>query len=494
MASRRGDGDEKTGERAGKPEPGDYRERQELIERLLKDLEDVRNNPENYPDDPIDLGALETVEDDEVSVKKMCKLLTMESKDATPGGRKRLLAEGVLLARLSFLMAPEEVSEDFGWLVNASVTDIARRFETLDLRAQKPYKRDEDPEIDKQNAFNIYNSTAHHQRVVLELLPLLWVKGLCMFKEFKCDWNDKKFFLRAFVAMPALLHFDYCQGAAKKLMNDARQGANRAPIKVNKGWMCDMVLGDLYIRVVPQSEWKRRVVYQPVDKKQPKPYIDDYETVYEIVRPHLNTSSGNENYMAHLTYYGESDTKGVLLSGDQGRSLFSIHQLTLSVARHYLMDITLKCHHVKYPGMGILNGSLGDEPWSDVAYWSKFECSTLDGRDESLIEGGVSTNLFGVGAAMSEKKREENAEGLNNEEISRLCDGDHLFGRSKHTNGITRVMGCSHRENLVRSHVRGRFGDWLLPGRKGFCVLHKKKKHKQTQNDNSVPVGHRSRF
>lgn len=94
-----------------------------------------------------------------------------------------------------------------------------------------------------------------------------------------------------------------------------------------------MVLGDLYIRVVPQSEWKRRVVYQPVDKKQPKPYIDDYETVYEIVRPHLNTSSGNENYMAHLTYYGESDTKGVLLSGDQGRSLFSIHQLTLSVAR-----------------------------------------------------------------------------------------------------------------------------------------------------------------
>lgn len=158
------------------------------------------------------------------------------------------------------------------------------------------------------------------------------------------------------------------------------------------------------------------------------------------------------------------------------------------------MDITLKCHHVKYPGMGILNGSLGDEPWSDVAYWSKFECSTLDGRDESLIEGGVSTNLFGVGAAMSEKKREENAEGLNNEEISRLCDGDHLFGRSKHTNGITRVMGCSHRENLVRSHVRGRFGDWLLPGRKGFCVLHKKKKHKQTQNDNSVPVGHRSRF
>ena len=145
------------------------------------------------------------------------------------------MAEGNLLVRLSFLLAPEGVSEDFGWLSNASASEIARRFKELDLGTKHRYEKDEDPQIDEQNAFNIYYTETEHQKVVLKMLALMWVKGLCMFKEFECDWNDQKFFLRAFVALPAKLHFDYCQGVAKKVLNDASLGKNRAPVDVDKG-------------------------------------------------------------------------------------------------------------------------------------------------------------------------------------------------------------------------------------------------------------------
>ena len=153
------------------------------------------------------------------------------------------------------------------------------------------------------------------------------------------------------------------------------------------------------------------------------------------------------------------------------------------------MDVTLKCHHVQYPEMGILFGSLDDE-WSESAYWAKYECKPVGEDDKSLVAGGISTKLFGEDVALSEKDKQDNTDGLDDEDVSRICDGDHLFGRSKHTNGITRVMGCSHRENIIRSHVRGRFGDWLLPGRKGFHPPHNNRKHVQTVNMNSVPAVH----
>ena len=83
-------GSKKTEEPVGTPQQIDYRERQEEIKRILKELEDLNENPDSYPDPPIDLKKLEDVKDDDVSVKNMKELLLMESIAATHGGRKRL--------------------------------------------------------------------------------------------------------------------------------------------------------------------------------------------------------------------------------------------------------------------------------------------------------------------------------------------------------------------------------------------------------------------
>ena len=163
------------------------------------------------------------------------------------------------------------------------------------------------------------------------------------------------------------------------------------------------------------------------------------------------------------------------------------------------IDPTQKCHHIDLPGMGVLRNFL-KRGWDEHAFWAECGCDTICERDESLIKSGLSSELFGEGIKLSEEQRQALADGtivpgLTVEQLSFICDGDHLFGRSWFTNGITRVQGCPHRENIIRSWVRGRFHDWLLPGRVG---VHPKfeptNSHEQANNNNIVPIEHTPRL
>lgn len=95
--------------------------------------------------------------------------------------------------------------------------------------------------------------------------------------------------------------------------------------------MIDMVLGDMIIRVVPKSEWKIRQKYQPVYSGNPNPYVDDDETVYEVVESSLHTATGQESYRIGLSYYGDADDKGIL--SQQSQDTLSVHQMVLATGR-----------------------------------------------------------------------------------------------------------------------------------------------------------------
>ena len=171
------------------------------------------------------------------------------------------------------------------------------------------------------------------------------------------------------------------------------------------------------------------------------------------------------NMRMGVSYYTEDKQRGTGTKRNEQKPV-GVHQVIASTARSLFLSASVPAHHMKG---GFLEGVLGD----GEDFWKKYECEPINSADRSIINGCISTKLFGEGLGFEDKEdyedrieeiRANNPEKFQDKDASRLCDGDHLWGRSMYTNGITRVQACSHRENIIRSRVRGRAGDWLLPG------------------------------
>ena len=106
------------------------------------------------------------------------------------------MEEGRLLTIIAILMANPHVSEDLRWLDETDIADLVEKLQSHIPKSNYVYKNKGQKAKDKTNAFNILFTTALHIKVVLFMLPLLWVKGMVLFEEFKCDWNEEGFFLR----------------------------------------------------------------------------------------------------------------------------------------------------------------------------------------------------------------------------------------------------------------------------------------------------------
>ena len=107
--------------------------------------------------------------------------------------------------------------------------------------------------------------------------------------------------------------------------------------------------------------------------------------------------------------------------------------------------------------LALFNERITDEDILPSTFWDYFNCEAICPSKVSIVGGTKSTGVPN--------------KTLTKGDISQLCDGDHLFGRELHNNGIFRVIGCSHQENITRSAVRYSCNDWLLAGLVGSYAL-----------------------
>ena len=205
--------------------------------------------------------------------------------------------------------------------------------------------------------------------------------------------------------VPDELVFEYCQGAAKHVTGDPNNIHNRAPVKTGGYILVDLLNGGNLINM----------------------NLDTGTNAY----PH-KAEDGNTYLFRELAIREEKISESFIQYrvGVGGVKLY-LHQVALATGRHYAVNVNDEAHHEEG---GILSDILDEGETK-----SKFDCVSISPAWNSLV-----------------------AKGLTN--ISQLCDGDHLFGRSsKYLNGVWSVQGVSHRENITRHFVRERAGEWLLP-------------------------------
>jgi len=239
----------------------------------------------------------------------------------------------------------------------------------------------------------------------------------------------------------------------------------------------DQTRGSLVIKEDAHYHESSKSFFQPIkvsnEAKKNKGDVSAYLscdecTKFEVVKSWkgFKVPGTSCNMIVYLSHYNENARGNRDGEPKTAQQKLSVHQVVMSTARSLFLSASVPAHHMKG---GFLEGVLGD----GEDFWKKYECEPINSADRSIINGCISTKLFGEGLGFEDKEdyedrieeiRANNPEKFQDKDASRLCDGDHLWGRSMYTNGITRVQACSHRENIIRSRVRGRAGDWLLPG------------------------------
>lgn len=277
------------------------------------------------------------------------------------------------------------------------------------------------------------------------------------------------------------------------MKGDASLGKNRDPVKTDEKYSIDILHGNFAICRNTQQDFDRG----NLNVKDDAHYHESSKTVFQPIKVSNNAKKKNQGtesaYLSvdecskfdvvknwkGIKVPGTSCTMSMCLShyneeargwreGERRTAKVRLmaHQVVMSTARTLFLSASVPAHHMKG---GMLDGVLDEGEDFGV----KYECMPINPADRSIINGRISTKLFGEGLGFEgeedyddrlKKYTADNEDKLEDSDASRLCDGDHLWGRSEYTNGVTRVQTCSHRENICRSRVRGRAGDWLLPG------------------------------
>ena len=210
--------------------------------------------------------------------------------------------------------------------------------------------------------------------------------------------------------MPEKLILEYCQGAAKKLTGDPNKSRNRAPVPTGGWLLADLHSGGNVINMNACRNGKNGFFFEANDGEN---FIFQELSVTE-----LNDGS------IDLFHMSMPDTNVSI----------QLHQLSLATARYYGTNVNDEMHHVEG---GCLEGMLDLDAGETMA---KYNCEPTCSDDRSLIAQGLV------------------------KDPSKLCDGDHLFGRnSKYLQGSSGVMGVPHQENIIRGWVEKKIKQWLFP-------------------------------
>lgn len=214
--------------------------------------------------------------------------------------------------------------------------------------------------------------------------------------------------MRMFPKVPEELLLQYCQGTAKQYNGGAGNTTNRAPVATSGYLQLDILNGGFLVNTNAHNG-DGGYLHEPQDgtkrifqEMSVSPIRDGTIVRYDVAMPVTNET-------------------------------INIHQVVLATGHYYGISANHECH-VRQGG--ILDGIVGHgETIAD-----KFSCTVKCPSANSLIAQGLVADP------------------------SQRCDGDHLFGRdTKYMNGLWMVQAVSHRENITRSWVRIKWGEWLFP-------------------------------